>query len=218
MAVEAALPWTLRWVELGTVGYEEARREQELRVRERLSGIAPDTCFLLEHPAVLTLGRRRTAESARAAAESARRGVTVVETDRGGEATYHGPGQLVLYPVIHLPSRRLGIRRFVEIGLNALTDSVRSFGVEAHTKLDPAGVWVGRKKIAAVGLRVERGVTCHGFSLNISNDLSVYDWFLPCGISGAGTTSMAAELGYGPSDGDVRAAVRSAVERRLFGE
>lgn len=182
----------------GVVPYREARELQESLVRERISGSIEDTLLVLQHPPTLTLGRRMRAGAAELCPEVWReRGVEVVHASRGGEATYHGPGQLVVYPVVSLVDRRLGVRRFVEAGLRAIGDVAESFGVSSEVKMDPAGLWTvpGGKKLASVGLRIERGVTDHGFSFNICCDLSHFLQFPVCGQSGTVVTSLQEERG-----------------------
>ncbi|MBU3646139.1 MAG: lipoyl(octanoyl) transferase LipB [Candidatus Nanopelagicaceae bacterium] len=176
---------------LGVVEYEPALELQ----REFHGSIAdrnrPNTLILLEHPPVYTAGRR-TLES-----ELPQDGSRVIEVDRGGKITFHGPGQLVGYPIIKLknPNDVVGFVREIE---TALIEVCKEFGLDAKRYCERSGVWLrdekGDRKIAAIGIRVARGVTMHGFALNVAPDLSYFDRIVPCGISDAQVTSMSREL------------------------
>ena len=191
----------LEVIDLGRVSYQEARAKQNAYVEQRISGTCQDLLLLCEHPPTLTLGKR-AAESDLGFSRShwQQQGVEVIDVDRGGSVTYHGPGQLLLYPVLSLPERGLGVRTFVLQGLKFLAEVLAEFGVEGTPLEEPAGVWLpgsdstnpGRK-IAAVGLRIQRGVSNHGFSLNVSCDLRPYSQFVPCGLLEAGVTSLLRE-------------------------
>ena len=188
---ESAFPG-LALKKLGVVEYEPALELQ----REFHSSIAdrnrPNTLILLEHPPVYTAGRR-TLES-----ELPQDGSRVIEVDRGGKITFHGPGQLVGYPIIKLknPNDVVGFVREIE---TALIEVCKEFGLDAKRYCERSGVWLrdekGDRKIAAIGIRVARGVTMHGFALNVAPDLSYFDRIVPCGISDAQVTSMSRELG-----------------------
>ena len=187
---ESAFPG-LALKKLGVVEYEPALELQ----REFHSSIAdrnrPNTLILLEHPPVYTAGRR-TLES-----ELPQDGSRVIEVDRGGKITFHGPGQLVGYPIIKLknPNDVVGFVREIE---TALIEVCKEFGLDAKRFCERSGVWLrdekGDRKIAAIGIRVARGVTMHGFALNVAPDLSYFDRIVPCGISDAQVTSMSREL------------------------
>ncbi len=187
---ESAFPG-LALKKLGVVEYEPALELQ----REFHSSIAdrnrPNTLILLEHPPVYTAGRR-TLES-----ELPQDGSRVIEVDRGGKITFHGPGQLVGYPIIKLknPNDVVGFVREIE---TALIEVCKEFGLDAKRYCERSGVWLrdekGDRKIAAIGIRVARGVTMHGFALNVAPDLSYFDRIVPCGISDAQVTSMSREL------------------------
>jgi len=187
---ESAFPG-LALKKLGVVEYEPALELQ----REFHGSIAdrnrPNTLILLEHPPVYTAGRR-TLES-----ELPQDGSRVIEVDRGGKITFHGPGQLVGYPIIKLknPNDVVGFVREIE---TALIEVCKEFGLDAKRFCERSGVWLrdekGDRKIAAIGIRVARGVTMHGFALNVAPDLSYFDRIVPCGISDAQVTSMSREL------------------------
>ncbi len=184
------------WVcELGLVPYAQAAGLQEqlrcLRQAERI----PDTLLLLQHPPVYTRGRRsREDELSLGEAFYASRGIEVLCTDRGGRVTYHGPGQLVGYPIMRL-SDVIGHLRAME---DAIADALALEGLQARSRAsegpDFTGVWVQERKIASIGVHFQRGVSTHGFALNVTNDLTPFSWVVPCGLSGVQMTSVAAEL------------------------
>lgn len=181
---------------LGELSYERARELQEGLVAERQRDAIGDSWILVSHPPTVTLGKRSsTADFPFGRARLEEAGVRLIEVARGGGPTYHGPGQLVLYPVVRLADR--GVKQFVSEGLSLLCSLASHFGVRATGLLEPAGVWVdgGRAKLGAVGLKIERGVTNHGFSLNVNPALEVYDLFHPCSQRGAQVTSLERELG-----------------------
>lgn len=179
----------------GTVPYRDALALQ-LDVRERrLAGELPDTLLLLEHPPVYTRGRR-TAEGELALGEDyyRARGIEVVETDRGGRVTYHGPGQLVGYPIVRVHDIGAHLRTMETAIVNALADE----GIEAHSRCeegpDYTGVWVEDRKIASIGVHVSRGIATHGFAINVDNDLEPFSWVIACGLPDVTMTSIAHEL------------------------
>lgn len=186
---------------LGRIDYREAHALQKRLVTERAGDLVPDQLLLLEHPAVLTLGRNSDPAHILASPdELERRGIAVVETERGGEVTYHGPGQLVAYPIVALARRGLLIRPFVRALEAALVETCRMHGVSAARRDGHPGCWcdpdgAAPRKIGALGLRVERGVTYHGIALNVTVDLAGFDLIDPCGMPGVASTSIAAERG-----------------------
>jgi lipoate-protein ligase B len=193
---------------LGVVDYEEAWGLQRRAVEARIAGATPDVLILLEHPHVYTLGRGGHAENVLLdEASLAARGARVLWVDRGGDVTYHGPGQLVGYPIVHL--ERLGkdthqhLRRIEEVLIRALAD----FGLDGHREPAYTGVWVGDSKVAAIGVRVSRWVTSHGFALNVDPDLSYFANIIPCGIRQKGVTSLARLLGRPVSRAEAEEAV-----------
>jgi lipoyl(octanoyl) transferase len=178
---------------LGTIGYKAALDLQQQLVDERKQGRIPDQLLLLEHPPVITLGaRNRNARSnvLETADGLAHRGVELFETGRGGDVTYHGPGQLVGYPIIELPVGRRDVHRYVRDLEEVLMRAVSDFGITAARIPGLTGIWVGDNKLAAIGVRISRWVTSHGFALNFSTDLSNLGLIVPCGISDKGVTSM----------------------------
>ena len=204
---------------LGVVPYDEASRLQQDLVALRQAGGVADRLLLLEHPAVITLGvaARGGRENVLATAdELARQGVEVRAARRGGDVTYHGPGQLVGYPVIQLAPSRRDVHRYVRDLEEVLIRTAAHFGVQAGREPGLTGVWVGRDKLAAIGVRFSRWVTSHGFALNVSTDLARFRLIRPCGIEGRGVTSLAALTGCAPSVDEV-AAVTAARFAEVFG-
>ncbi len=183
----------LRTVWLGRADYTETLALQRELVRAVSDGTGPETLLLLEHPHVYTLGRRGKHEDILVgAAELAALGVEVHETDRGGEVTYHGPGQLVGYPIVNLRPYG-GPLKFVCALQEAVVTALASYGIPASCADRPTGIWVGEAKIGAIGLRVSRGISSHGFAVNINPDLSYFDRIVPCGMPGVDVTSVRRE-------------------------
>jgi lipoate-protein ligase B len=189
--------WT---VSLGLVEYREAYALQE-RVREaRHADLIPDTLLLLEHPPVYTRGRRAAPGELSLGEDWYRaRGIDVVAVDRGGKVTYHGPGQLVGYPIM----RVVDVMGFVHTMEDAIVAALADHGLPgAHGRArdgrDFTGAWLGERKIASIGLHVSQGVTTHGFAVNVDNDLEPFDWVVACGLPDVRMTSIARELGAGP--------------------
>ena len=178
---------------LGRVGYREAVALQE-RLREGLRAGGPEYLLLLEHDHVYTLGRNADREDVRAGvAWLAARGVAVEESDRGGQVTYHGPGQLVGYPIIDLDPDRRDVRRYVRDLQEVLVRTLAELGVaaEARTRQEEIGVWVDGEKIASFGVHLSRWLTTHGFALNLTTDLSYFAGIVPCGLENVRMTSVA---------------------------
>jgi lipoate-protein ligase B len=183
----------------GVVPYREALAEMTQLAAARTQGAIPDTVLVLEHEPVITLGSRAVAaeELPRPAQEYVERGIEVVEVSRGGRSTYHGPGQLVCYPILDLASRGRDLRRYVRGLERTICSTLEDFGIHGRASDAPhaSGVWVDDRKIASIGVRCAHWVTSHGLALNVDLDLDVYDVFDACGLGGARFTSMAAELG-----------------------
>ena len=192
-------PIEARW--LGRIDYREAHALQKRLVAERADGRIDDQLLLLEHPAVLTLGRHSDPAHILASADDLKaRAIEVIQVERGGEVTYHGPGQLVAYPIIALSRRGLMIRPIVRALEGALVATCAAHGVGAERRDGHPGCWcdaagTAPRKIGALGLRVERGVTYHGIALNVTVDLTDFELIDPCGMPGVVSTSVAAELG-----------------------
>jgi lipoyl(octanoyl) transferase len=211
----SAAPVEAAW--LGRIGYRDAHALQKRLVEARVAGEIGDRLLLLEHPAVLTLGRHSDPAHILASPDDLRaRGIAVERIERGGEVTYHGPGQLVAYPIVRLRDRGLLIRPFVRALEAALVATCLTHGVAAARREGHPGCWVGLdgprpRKIGALGLRVERGVTYHGIALNVSVDLADFELIDACGMPGVESTSIARErgdAGRAPSTESVRRAAR----------
>jgi lipoyl(octanoyl) transferase len=181
---------------LGRIGYDRARRLQEDCARALKEGAGGERLFLLEHDPVITLGRNAApGDVLRPAEDLARLGIAVERTNRGGQVTYHGPGQLVGYPIVDLRPDRRDVGRFLRDLEEALIRTLRRFGIEAGRVPGWTGVWAGDAKIASIGVHLSRWVTTHGFALNVTTDLSAFSLIVPCGIRSRETTSMARLLG-----------------------
>lgn len=200
--MESAPPIAARW--LGRIGYREAWTLQKELLEERAAGGIEDQLLLLEHDAVLTLGRQADDAHVLASPRELRRhGIEVIRVERGGEVTYHGPGQLVAYPVIRLGDRGILVRPLVNALEAAMIATAAELGLETFRRDGHPGCWVagepdrGRphRKLGALGLRIERGVSYHGIALNIDPDLRDFDLIDPCGVPGLVSTSIAEELG-----------------------
>ena len=203
-------------VRAGTVGYDEARRAQKALEATRLAGEVPDVALVLEHPPVYTKGRRTSPDELPMGEEWYRmQGIEVTETDRGGRVTYHGPGQLVVYPIVSLRelAKADDVHEFVSLMERAMIDALCDWGVEAGLFDGLTGVWVGSepppageaRKIGSIGIHVNRGVTTHGLAINVNNDLQPFEWVVPCGIEAVRMTSRASS---GPSRTSTRSRAR----------
>lgn len=199
----------------GLTEYGRALALQRELARARIDGrLADDVLILLEHDRVITLGRGADESNITASTELlASRGVAVYEIERGGDVTYHGPGQLVGYPIIDLERHRKDLHWYLRALEEVLIRALESFGVRGERVPGYTGVWVEDRKIASIGVHVTRWVTFHGFALNVTTDLSDFDLIVPCGIDAVQMTSVAGEVGDGPA----LQQVASEVARR-FGE
>lgn len=186
--------WT---VPLGRVAYEEALELQRHIARDRISGALPqDVLLLVEHPPVVTLGRASKGKHLIASPEFLRsKGVELFEVERGGDVTFHGPGQLVGYPIVDLKRHRLDLHWYLRKIEEALISTLADYDIAAERNPSFTGVWTKGKKIASIGVHARDWVTWHGFALNVTTDLSYFDLMVPCGIDGVVMTSIARELG-----------------------
>lgn len=191
----------LRVLELGTVPYAEGLQLQANLVRRRRTGEVPDTLVLLEHPHVITLGSSSDPDHILVDdQERSRLGIELFEAGRGGDVTYHGPGQLVGYPILDLKPDRKDLHAYLRDLETVLIGVADSFGVRAGRSETGTGVWTERGKLAAIGIRVSSGwITSHGVALNVRSDLSYFDTIIPCGLGDTRVTSLEHELG-GPID------------------
>jgi lipoyl(octanoyl) transferase len=186
-------------VRCGTVPYEEARVAQRWLREARQEGEVADVLLLLEHPPVYTRGRRSTPEELPMSPEwYEMQGIEVRDTERGGRVTYHGPGQLVAYPIVSLRPYGDDVHEYVRRLERVSIATLAEYGVEAGTIEGLTGVWTKAaepRKIGSIGVHVSRGVTAHGLAININNDLQPFEWIVPCGIEGCRVTSLSSELG-----------------------
>ena len=210
----------MRAEDLGTRDYRQAWAAQEAAHADVLAGGA-ERVLLVEHPPVITFGRRdegREPSQNLIAAhdELARLGVELVQSDRGGDITFHGPGQLVAYPIVRLADHRLSVSGYVRALENAVIDTLAAFGVAARREDGAVGIWAGDAKVCAIGVRVRRGVTLHGLALNVTTDLRYFNLIVPCGLADRPVTSMAQLLGESaPPMPEIKRALVTAVAARL---
>jgi lipoyl(octanoyl) transferase len=193
---------TLDW---GRTGYADASQRQEEMVARRNLGEIGDTLVFTEHDPVYTLGVRKGAEQHMIwdEAELAKRGIAVFKSNRGGDITYHGPGQIVGYPIVNLAARK-DLHAYLRLLEQVLINTVGTFGLAAARREGKTGIWLGQRKIAAIGVAVKKWTTYHGFALNVNADLAPFSGIVPCGITDGTVTSMAAELGQAPSFEEVK--------------
>lgn len=206
----------LNYVNLKQMDYDKAHQVQLSVLKAVQEGLLPDTLLLVEHPPVITMGRN--AESANVLFSEdflAQEGIALRTIERGGDATYHGPGQLVGYPIFDLKARHgRSIRTFVHRLESVFIDYLKDCHyLEAHRSDVNAGVWLGDSKITAIGLAVKRGVTFHGFAFNVNTNLSHYQYIVPCGLVGKGVTSLEQLLGHTLEMDTVKAAIALAVQK-----
>lgn len=184
---------------LGKIDFDAAYRLQRDLWQQRILGEIPDQLLLLEHPPVITLGRNARSEHLlHSAPQLEALGIQVREADRGGDVTYHGPGQLIGYPIINLQPERMDVLRYLRDLEEVLIEVCEHYGFYAGRKEGQTGVWVEDRKIASIGVKISRWVTYHGFALNVSTDLSAFDFIIPCGISGVKMTSIQEVTGMVP--------------------
>ena len=196
--------------DLGHLGYAEALELQKELVARRKAGEIPDQLLIVEHPHVITLGRSGRTENLLASEEVLRRaGIAFHATDRGGDITYHGPGQVVGYPIFDLREWKCDVVAYVRTLEQVIMDALAEFGIESERSAGMTGVWVNGKKVAAIGVHISRWVTSHGFALNHKTDLSYFQYIVPCGLTKP-VTSMR-ELGSNAS----RSSLTSALTRHF---
>jgi lipoate-protein ligase B len=188
--------------QLGTIPYRDALAIQAEVQAQRQTGEQPDTLLLLEHPSVYTRGRRAGDDELSLGEDFYRaHGIEIVPTDRGGKVTYHGPGQLVGYPIMRVKDIGAHLRKMEA----AIVAALAEYGIEARSRcaegIDYTGVWVADRKIASIGVHVSKGVSTHGFAVNVTNDLEPFSWIVPCGLHDVTMTSVERELGREPDGG-----------------
>jgi lipoyl(octanoyl) transferase len=191
--------------------------EQQRRAHAKVLADSSQACFLsVQHPPVITLGKNAKSTNILInPLEARKKGIDVVQTDRGGDVTMHMPGQLVIYPIIPLAHFRLGLRQYISLLENAVIELLAEFNLVA--KCDPKypGIWLGSNKVCALGVRVDRRVSLHGLALNVNNDLSLFDCIRPCGIVERGVTSITHELKVSLAIADIQARLVSILQQSL---
>jgi len=200
----------------GLAPYREVLALQQQLQEQRRAGSIADTVLIVEHPPVITLGARKSANKLLASPEElAQRGIDVVEIRRGGGTTAHNPGQLVFYPILHLQELGLDVSTYVrtleQIGIELLVE----LGVASERHKGLPGLWMGERKIASIGVRVSRFVTCHGMAINIQNDLSIFRYMVPCGLDGVVMTSARQETGGSYDMEQAKAKVTALLHRHI---
>jgi lipoyl(octanoyl) transferase len=201
-----------RWWDAGRLSYAEGLALQKKVVARRVAKEIPDTLIFVEHGPVITMGKMSKPEHV----IGTRAGVEVVSTPRGGDVTYHGPGQIVGYPIVDLTAGGLGLKKYLENLEEVMIRAVVPYGIRAGRLAGMTGAWVGDRKIGAIGVRVEKWVTSHGFALNATTDLSGFDLIIPCGLQGKGVTSIAREIGRDVDLDELRRSV-AAIFGKVFG-
>jgi lipoate-protein ligase B len=182
---------------LGMVPYEVALELQQRLVQARAEGKIGDVILLLEHPSVFTVGRFKGGEDIVVPPETlAGEGIAVFNTDRGGGITYHGPGQLVGYPILDLRENGLGVREYIGRLEAVIIKLLLALGIQGHRVAEYPGVWVGEKKVCSVGIHVSHHITTHGFALNVTTDLRYFEYIRPCGLTGEVMTSISELSGH----------------------
>ena len=204
-------------VDLGMMDYNEAWKLQSAIVSARVDGIIDtDIILFLEHPTVFTLGRRGGLDHLLVSEEFLKTsGIPIVHVERGGNITFHGPGQLVAYPIVNLNARRIGVVDFVEALEDVMLATVRTWGIAAERNPANRGIWVGNNKMGSIGLAIRKGISFHGLALNVNVDLTPFSWIQPCGLQGVCMTSMKQELDRELSMAEVCAAVKKKFESVL---
>jgi lipoate-protein ligase B len=206
----------LRVVDLGTIAYAEAVLLQDALVEERLNDAIPDTLLLLEHPPVITLGRRASIDDVHVSAgRLSELGIELQSATRGGLVTYHGPGQVIGYPIVKLRPRQLSVPCYVRALEYAIVGALSEIGVDAYIDEHHIGVWTARGKIAAIGVAQRHGVTLHGFAVNLQPDLSHFNLINACGIGDLGVTSVAAILGHPVDPQDFKQRITRTLDAQL---
>ncbi len=199
---------------LGLVDYRNALSMQNRFFEERRSGAISDLLLLLEHPPTFTTGRRSAPSELPLGRDFYEdHGIEIYETDRGGRVTYHGPGQLVGYPIVSLKPFGDDVHRYIRLLEKTVISLLCKFDIEARTREGLTGVWTNGRKIASIGIHVSHGITTHGFAINASNDLEPFEWIVPCGIDGCQVTSIAKETGAVVNMGDLRTSCAESFAR-----
>ena len=204
-------------VDLGRMDYKAAWKLQTDIVSARVKGIIDtDIILFLEHPAVFTLGRRGGRDHLLVSEDFLKTsGIPIVQVERGGHITFHGPGQLVAYPIVNLKARSIGVVDFVAALEDIMLATVQTWGIAAERNSANRGIWLGNNKLGSIGLAIRKGISFHGLALNVNIDLTPFSWVQPCGLEGVCMTSMKQELGSEVSMDDVCTEVKKQFESVL---
>ena len=178
--------------------YQDTLKIQESLREQVLSNPSHEYLILVEHEHVYTLGKNANSSNI------LNKACDIIQTDRGGDVTYHGPGQLVAYPIINLKKRKIGVKSYVKMIEQLISNTLMYYGLETHVPIKETGVWVEDKKIASIGIHVSRGVTMHGLAINVNTDLSYFDNIISCGIEGVKMTTIDKELGKKIAMNDIK--------------
>lgn len=209
----------LTLIDAGLMRYAEALALQRSLVDGKKAGDATDYLVLVEHPPVVTLGRKAEEGHLVVPREAlAARGIDVADIERGGDVTYHGPGQLVGYPIVDIKQRGIALDKYLRLLEEALIETLLAFGVEGSRRKGLTGVWTAQGKVAAIGVAVTRWITFHGFALNVNIDPAEFGVIVPCGLAGEKVTSMRAVLGRPVDMNEVKRVVADALEKALAKE
>jgi lipoate-protein ligase B len=204
-------------VDIGMMDYNEAWKLQGDIVSARINGVIDtDIILFLEHPTVFTLGRRGGLDHLLVSEEFLKTsGIPIVHVERGGDITFHGPGQLVAYPIVNLKARSIGVVDFVAALEDVMLATVRTWGIAAERNPANRGIWVGNNKMGSIGLAIRKGISFHGLALNVNIDLTPFSWIQPCGLQGVCMTSMTQELTYQLSMDEVSTVLKKQFESVL---
>ena len=208
--------------DLGFMDYAEAHEIQLQSLESQLNGKAGEPCgneviLITEHPSVFTLGRKGCLSGLiKSQAEVEQEGVKILHTERGGDITYHGPGQIVVYPIINLRKRKLSVTGFIDILEEIMINTAKDFEVTAFRDKRNRGIWVGNNKLGSVGIRIRHGITFHGLALNVNLSLEPFGWIQPCGLAGVGVTSIKQETGNTIDIEDVKVRMRHHIDNLLL--
>lgn len=205
------------FVDLGRMEYQRAWDLQRRIQEEQIAGTRGPMLLFVEHPPTITIGRRGDSVDVVAPqAVLAARGIAVTETDRGGQVTYHGPGQLVAYPLVNLQDLKLGLHEYMRALEESVIQYLATLGIEGYRIPDRTGVWIGKDKICAMGIRVRRWWTLHGLALNVTTDLNHFGMIIPCGIRDRGVTSLTRILGEdAPSLEQAKSSMKQSLAAQL---
>ena len=204
------------FVDLGRMEYQRAWDLQHSIQEEQIAGKRGPMLLFVEHPPTITIGRRGDSVDVvapRAVLEA--RGIAVTETDRGGQVTYHGPGQLVAYPLVNLQDLKLGLHEYMRALEESVIQYIATLGIEGYRIKDRTGVWIGKEKLCAMGIRVRRWWTLHGLALNVTTDLNHFGMIVPCGIRDRGVTSLERLLENGPTLEEAKAPMKASLAKEL---